>query len=64
MSYFFRCAVQKTWGLYFAHDMGVCDFWVCPTTPMTSTSTISHLLGHLVAFALSLLLKYSTPKDL
>ena len=25
---------------HFAHDMGVCVFWVCPTTPMTSAGTI------------------------
>ena len=25
---------------YFADDMGVCVFWVCPTTPMSSAGTI------------------------
>ena len=25
---------------HFGHDMGVCVFWVCPTTPMTSAGTI------------------------
>ena len=25
---------------HFAEDMGVCVFWVCPTTPMSSASTI------------------------
>ena len=31
---------------HFADDMGVCAFWVCPTTPMSSAGTI-HLYGHI-----------------
>ena len=26
---------------HFADDMGVCVFWVCPTTPMSSAGSIN-----------------------
>ena len=28
---------------HFADDMGVCVFWVCPTTPMSSAGTILYV---------------------
>ena len=46
---FFSQALYRWHGTYaffcffhFADDMGVCVFWVCPTTPMSSASTIIH----------------------
>ena len=44
---FFSEALYRWHGTYaffcffhFANDMGVCVFWVCPTTPMSSAGTI------------------------
>ena len=43
---FFSEALYRQHGTYaffchFANDMGVCVFWVCPTTPMSSAGTMS-----------------------
>ena len=49
-----------TWDLcmfcHFAHDMKVCVFWVCPTTPVSSAGTIkSYIYSHI----LKVIVKYS-----
>ena len=47
MWFLFRGTLQMTRDLciflflHFADDMGVCVFWVCPTTPMSSAGSIS-----------------------
>ena len=50
--WFFSEALYRWHGTYaffclfhFANDMGVCVFWVCPTTPMSSAGTISIYLS-------------------
>ena len=33
---------------HFANDMGVCVFWVCPTTPMSSLSLSMYIYIYIV----------------
>ena len=46
MCFLFRGTLQMIRDLriflffHFADDMGVCVFWVCPTTPMSAAGTI------------------------
>ena len=50
--FFFGGTLQMTRDLciflffHFADDMGVCVFWVCPTTPMSSAGTIIMVIFH------------------
>ena len=41
--WFWRLGNRSPKARHLTDDMGVCVFWVCPTTPMSSAGTISRL---------------------